>query len=163
MVSSDKCSLGACSAFIFVVCVICSMLFANSGCIDGYCLSYIHTNGLVIGHHSSTYMYKDTLCYKIYTDVIWSDSQICKYEIPGRHYKNVTIGQRNINDKVEIYVKKSNRKRCSINNRREMETNAIGSIVFVIFAGLIFMAFIYNCLQPGESRIHMADFELSKV
>ena len=155
--------MSPCAGFIFIVCVIASMLFARTGCINGYCLNYIHTNGLVLGHRSSTYMYKDETRYKIYTDVIWSDGKICSEEMPGIHYRNTTTKMMDINDKVEIYVIKSNPKYCSINNKTEMESNAIGSIIFVIFAGIMLVLLIWSCLPRCDAKINHEELVLSEV
>lgn len=131
---------------------------------DGYCPNYIHSKGLVSGFHSRPVDCDyNKACYKIYTEIMWSDGKICNYQNMGRHIMNTT-DEYSINDVVNVYVLKNNLDRCLIRKQINMESNAICSIVFVILSGIMLIVGISMCIQGNdERRVYIDDIVVSKV
>lgn len=121
---------------MLAVCIIVALITLFDGCIKGICPKYIPSEGLINDFHSS--IDKNNEYYRIYADILWDNGKTCVSQLSGKFTTNTT-DLYEINDQVEIYVNKDHQTKCVLKDNSDMETNAIASIIFFIFTGLILL------------------------
>jgi hypothetical protein len=144
-------------SLLFIICLVISIATLLEGCFKDICPSYIPTHGTIQSFYSKKNQNhnnnkdKDIEYYSIYANILWDNTKICSANL-GKNFKTNTTSSYNIDENIEVYIKKSNKDSCVIDIDSTMESNAITSMIFFGFTGIT-LVYILSRPRSGPPQI----------
>ncbi len=144
---SERCGISICGLLIMSVTLAISIVMYVTGCINGMCPRFIHTNGVITRFHYTTKLHRVSNTneyipmYNIYVDIVTTDNLNCSSEVYSdkRRLPNMnstTIYDYSIGQTHNVYIIKENSDKCIIDDDGKLYLNAITAIIMFILFGI---------------------------